>query len=433
MVGLGVPDDQQRALPGGAADRVSDAARDRWASASLRDRHARRRDLRRRAVLLPCPHGVRAFGRRPHRASRLARSAPCPYRDELVPGGRREIDGPLRTAWRGRRLHRRSVAAGVATRDRRLDRAVNNPSSRPAGQTSQRRPDRNDPLSRRSAHRPAARACSTRRARPSPTRCTRSDSARCATCTSAGTSCSTSTPRDAAAARDVDARHVRASCSPIRSPKTTRSQEVERRHEVRHRHLSRIELRLRRVPRGRRGARRGGRAISGTRITTCRARTSIILPGGFSYGDYLRAGAIARFSPIMHGSRARTRSAAGRCSASATASRSRARRTCCPARCCATHSLRVRQRVGARCASRTRTRSSPTAYERGPGDTRARSRTATGATPPTTKRSTRLEGEGHVVFRYVDRAGDADECCEPERLDARHRRHRERARATCSA
>lgn len=27
----------------------------------------------------------------------------------------------------------------------------------------------------------------------------------------------------------------------------------------------------------------------------------IILPGGFSYGDYLRAGAIARFSPIMAG------------------------------------------------------------------------------------------------------------------------------------
>jgi phosphoribosylformylglycinamidine (FGAM) synthase-like amidotransferase family enzyme len=26
---------------------------------------------------------------------------------------------------------------------------------------------------------------------------------------------------------------------------------------------------------------------------------AIILPGGFSYGDYLRSGAIARFSPIM--------------------------------------------------------------------------------------------------------------------------------------
>ena len=26
----------------------------------------------------------------------------------------------------------------------------------------------------------------------------------------------------------------------------------------------------------------------------------VVLPGGFSYGDYLRAGAIARFSPIMN-------------------------------------------------------------------------------------------------------------------------------------
>ena len=27
----------------------------------------------------------------------------------------------------------------------------------------------------------------------------------------------------------------------------------------------------------------------------------LVLPGGFSYGDYLRCGAMARFSPIMHG------------------------------------------------------------------------------------------------------------------------------------
>src|SRR2546422_2240287 len=27
----------------------------------------------------------------------------------------------------------------------------------------------------------------------------------------------------------------------------------------------------------------------------------VVLPGGFSYGDYLRAGAMARFSPIMQG------------------------------------------------------------------------------------------------------------------------------------
>jgi phosphoribosylformylglycinamidine synthase len=33
-----------------------------------------------------------------------------------------------------------------------------------------------------------------------------------------------------------------------------------------------------------------------TALGSCDA---VILPGGFSYGDYLRAGAIARFSPIM--------------------------------------------------------------------------------------------------------------------------------------
>lgn len=33
--------------------------------------------------------------------------------------------------------------------------------------------------------------------------------------------------------------------------------------------------------------------------TSLRLFDAIILPGGFSYGDYLRTGAIARFSPVM--------------------------------------------------------------------------------------------------------------------------------------
>ena len=33
--------------------------------------------------------------------------------------------------------------------------------------------------------------------------------------------------------------------------------------------------------------------------TTLPQVDAVILPGGFSYGDYLRCGAIARFSPIM--------------------------------------------------------------------------------------------------------------------------------------
>ena len=33
--------------------------------------------------------------------------------------------------------------------------------------------------------------------------------------------------------------------------------------------------------------------------TSLQGWDAIVLPGGFSYGDYLRCGAIARFSPIM--------------------------------------------------------------------------------------------------------------------------------------
>ena len=71
------------------------------------------------------------------------------------------------------------------------------------------------------------------------------------------------------------------------------------------------------------------------RDTSLRGADIVILPGGFSYGDYLRSGAIARFSPVMEAVSA-TRPMAARSSASATAFRSCARPTCCPARCCGT-------------------------------------------------------------------------------------------------
>ena len=35
------------------------------------------------------------------------------------------------------------------------------------------------------------------------------------------------------------------------------------------------------------------------RDTDLQGADAVLLPGGFSYGDYLRSGAIARFSPIM--------------------------------------------------------------------------------------------------------------------------------------
>jgi len=36
------------------------------------------------------------------------------------------------------------------------------------------------------------------------------------------------------------------------------------------------------------------------RETDLRTYDAVIIPGGFSYGDYLRAGALARFSPVMN-------------------------------------------------------------------------------------------------------------------------------------
>ena len=35
------------------------------------------------------------------------------------------------------------------------------------------------------------------------------------------------------------------------------------------------------------------------RDTSLNGADVVLIPGGFSYGDYLRSGAIARFSPIM--------------------------------------------------------------------------------------------------------------------------------------
>ena len=48
----------------------------------------------------------------------------------------------------------------------------------------------------------------------------------------------------------------------------------------------------------------GEPAYLGHRDTSLQGAQAVVLPGGFSYGDYLRSGAIARFSPIMDAIRA---------------------------------------------------------------------------------------------------------------------------------
>ena len=63
---------------------------------------------------------------------------------------------------------------------------------------------------------------------------------------------------------------------------------------------------------------------------------AIVLPGGFSYGDYIRTGAVARFSPVM--AEVMRFADAGRPGPRRLQRLPdpHARRTCCPARCCAT-------------------------------------------------------------------------------------------------
>ena len=52
-------------------------------------------------------------------------------------------------------------------------------------------------------------------------------------------------------------------------------------------------------------ARAGGEPVLlDYRATSLQGADAVILPGGFSYGDYLRSGAIARFAPVMHAVRA---------------------------------------------------------------------------------------------------------------------------------
>ena len=79
---------------------------------------------------------------------------------------------------------------------------------------------------------------------------------------------------------------------------------------------------------------------SGTATQRLQGVDAVVLPGGFSYGDYLRCGAMARFSPVMRAVDEHANGRRARCSASATASRFSVRRGCCPARWCATASLR---------------------------------------------------------------------------------------------
>ena len=136
----------------------------------------------------------------------------------------------------------------------------------------------------------------------------------------------------------------------------------------------------------------------------------VILPGGFSYGDYLRVGAIARFSPIMREVAAHAERGApvlGICNGFQIA---------CEAGLLPGALMRNESLKFVCEAVRLRVESAETLftnqYERGQlltipiahGDGRYTADEDT---------LSRIEGEGRVVFRYVGGPGDADEWWSP--------------------
>lgn len=136
----------------------------------------------------------------------------------------------------------------------------------------------------------------------------------------------------------------------------------------------------------------------------------IILPGGFSYGDYLRSGAIARFSPIMQEVAAHAKRGGpviGICNGFQIACEA----GLLPGALLRNESLQFRSipvtlrventdTVFSRAATKGALLTMPIAH----GDGRFTADDATLA---------RLEGEGRVVFRYVDANNEATAAANP--------------------
>ena len=136
----------------------------------------------------------------------------------------------------------------------------------------------------------------------------------------------------------------------------------------------------------------------------------VILPGGFSYGDYLRAGAIARFSPIMreviaHADRGGP--VVGICNGFQIA---------CEAGLLPGALLRnvSLQFVSELCRVRVETTETRFTNQYAPGQV-LRLPIAHGDGRYTADDATldRLEQNGQVVFRYVNESGDVDATADP--------------------
>ena len=152
---------------------------------------------------------------------------------------------------------------------------------------------------------------------------------------------------------------------------------------------------------------------SGTKRHRSTATTPPSFPGGFAHGDYLRVGAIARFSPIMDSPSRRWRRSgqAGHRHLQRLSDAARGRASC-RGRCCAIAPLTYicRYLVSEGRAAGLTADSDP---RRRRGRTHAHRPRRWKLPRGRRARSTTLEREGRIVFRYVDADGERDDAANP--------------------
>jgi phosphoribosylformylglycinamidine synthase subunit PurQ / glutaminase len=137
---------------------------------------------------------------------------------------------------------------------------------------------------------------------------------------------------------------------------------------------------------------------------------AVILPGGFSYGDYLRCGAIARFAPVMHEVSAfadRGGPVLGICNGFQILCESGL-----------LHGAMIRNRslrfICREVWLRVETSQSPITADLTPGETvQVPVKHGEGQWTATREQLGRVEGEGLVVFRYASEDGVVDDAHNP--------------------
>ena len=142
------------------------------------------------------------------------------------------------------------------------------------------------------------------------------------------------------------------------------------------------------------------RSRCGTATHDLHGVDAVVLPGGFSYGDYLRCGAIARFAPVMtevvDAAPSGGLPVLGICNGF---------QVLCESHLLPGALMRNDHRKFVCRDQRLRIENADDRVDLGVrrrrGDRRSRSRTARAASSPTSATLDRLEGEGRVVVRYV--------------------------------